>query len=276
MAVDLLVGAPIDPDRFPAGVVEHRGAVIAVRAGIGHDPHLQRRQRAVPPRARLHGDHHRVSRGGGGELFFPRELELDRAPGPQRGEHDDVLDQHLLLAAEPAADLLAKHPDLGRIEIEDAAERAAGEERHLRAGADIEHAILIEPGNRGMGLHRRMLDPLGGVGLFMHQVGFGETLFDVAATPRHLGNEVAAWIADARLRTLVVKHGRARAHCVMRVEHRWQQRVIHLESPAPRFRRGFAVGDNRSDALADEANHIVEHARVVGIIEAHFMTRRRK
>ena len=72
------------------------------------------------------------------ELLLPRELQLDRPAGPQRRQRDDVLDQHLLLAAEAAADALAEHPHLGRVEIEQIAQRPAGQERHLRAGADVQ------------------------------------------------------------------------------------------------------------------------------------------
>ena len=255
-------------------MIENRAGVIAVGPGVGDDAHLQRRQRAVLPRAGLDGNPHRVARGGRDELLFPRQLELDRTPSLERRQHDDIFGQHLLLAAEAAADPFAEHSDLGRFQIEQIAQRPAGEERHLRAGTDVEHAAGVLPGDRAVGLERRMLDTLRDVDALVHHIGLGEAYFDIAMLPFDLSDEIALRVIDAAFRPLVVQKRRVGAHRLLGVEHRRQHLVVHLEPPATLFGGGFAVGDHGSHPLADEANHIVEHAGVVRIVGADLMARR--
>ena len=102
-----------------------------------------------------------MPRRGRDELLLAGELEFDRASGAERGERQNVLDEQFLLAAKAAADPLAEHADLVGGQLEDVRERAPGQERHLRAGADIEDAVGIEPGEPAMGLQRRVLNTLG-------------------------------------------------------------------------------------------------------------------
>ncbi len=117
---------------------QDRRAVIAISPGVGHDMHLDSGQRAVALGADLDVDLHRMAGGRGDELFLAGEFDFDRLAGFQRGQCRDVLDHHFLLGAEAAADALAQHPYLVRIEIEYAGEFQPGQERHLRAGAHIE------------------------------------------------------------------------------------------------------------------------------------------
>ena len=127
-----------------------------------------------------------MARGGGGELLLAGEFELDRPAGLQGRQHDDVLDQHFLLGAEAAADALAEHAHLGGIEIEDARELDAGEERHLRARAHVERSIAVEPGNGGVGFQMRVLHARSEIGAFVNGVGLGKAGFDVADAAMHL------------------------------------------------------------------------------------------
>ena len=92
------------------------------------------------------------------ELLLAGEFELDRLAGLEHGERDDVLDQHLLLGAEAAAHALAEHAHLGRIEIEQAGERASRQKRRLRARPDIEAARVVQPADRAVGFQMRVLD----------------------------------------------------------------------------------------------------------------------
>ena len=43
------------------------------------------------------------------------------------------------------------------------------------------------------------------------------------------------------------------------IEHRRQDLVGDVEQPASPLGGGFSFGDDRSDVLADEPHHIVEH-----------------
>ena len=65
-------------------------------------------------RAELHLRGHLVARGGADELLLAGEFPLHRAAGLQRGEHAEVLGDHLLLAAEAAADALGEDVHVAR------------------------------------------------------------------------------------------------------------------------------------------------------------------
>ena len=85
-----------------------------IGAGVGNDPDLDRRERAVASCAEPHLGGHLVSRCGANELLLARKFPLHRPPGLQRGEHAEIFGQHLLLAAKSAADPLRKHAHVAR------------------------------------------------------------------------------------------------------------------------------------------------------------------
>src|SRR5262249_37201711 len=153
--VDLLVRTIIDADAFATGMKQNLRAVIAIGAGIGEYVDLQRGELAGLVGAGLHRHAHRMPCRGRDELLLACEFELDRSSGLQRGHHQDVLDEHLLLAAETTADALAEHADLLGRKIEDLAQRTPRKEWRLRRDADIEHAARISPGEPAMGFERR-------------------------------------------------------------------------------------------------------------------------
>ena len=112
---------------------QHGLRMVAVGARIGQHIDLQRRELAVPRGAHADRDAHRVARGGGGELLGAREFQHDGTAEAQGGQAHDVLDQHLLLAAEPAAHPGAQHPDPVRRQAEQVRQALPHQERHLRA-----------------------------------------------------------------------------------------------------------------------------------------------
>ena len=134
--VDLLVRAVIDAEALANGMKQHRTGMVAIGAGVGKHVELQRGQFAVFIRAGSHRDAHRMSRRGRDELFLAREFQLDRPAGLQRGQRQDVLDEHLLLAAKAAADALAEYADLIGREIEEIGKCSARQEGYLRRGAN--------------------------------------------------------------------------------------------------------------------------------------------
>ena len=101
-----------------------------------------------------------MPRRGRDELFFARQFEFDGTAGLQRRQRQNVLDEHFLLAAKAAADALAEHPHLVGRQVKEVGQRAPGQERHLRAGADIEDSVGIDPRQPTMGFQRGVLDPL--------------------------------------------------------------------------------------------------------------------
>ena len=86
-----------------------------------------------------------MARRGGDELLLAGQLELDRTAGPQRRQHDHVLDQHLLLAAEAAAHALGEYVDIAREETEEVAELLLGDKGGLRAGPHVQSPVVALP-----------------------------------------------------------------------------------------------------------------------------------
>ena len=195
--------------------------MIAVGAGVGEHVQMQRRQDSRFVGAGLHGDAHRMPRRGRDELFLAGQLELDRTAGLERGQRQNILDEHLLLAAEAAADPFAKHPNLVRCEIEDIRQRATGQERRLGAGAHVEAAVGIDPGEAAMGFQRGMLDALGGERCLIGDRGLGQRGGDIAEFAVGFRHDVALRVGDAMFRGLVaVNDGRTRGDRLCRIEHR--------------------------------------------------------
>ena len=140
-AVDLLVRAVIDADAFADRMKQHRAGMVAIGAGVGEHVELQRRQRAVLVGAGLDGDAHRMPRRGRDELLLAGEFEFDRAAGLERGQRQNVLDEHFLLAAEAAADAFAEHPHLVGRQIEEVAPAS----RRVRNGTCVLERTLRIP-----------------------------------------------------------------------------------------------------------------------------------
>ena len=86
----------------------------AIGAGVGDDVNLDRGQRAVALGAELDVRRHRMTGGRADELLLAGELPFDRPAGLQRREHAEVFRDHLLLAAEAAADPLGEDVDVAR------------------------------------------------------------------------------------------------------------------------------------------------------------------
>ncbi len=123
--------------------------------------HLHGGQAAVAPRAGFDANAHRMPGRGTDELLLAGEFELDRLPGLQHGERDDVFDQHLLLGAKAAADPLAEHADFCRIEIEQRRHSA----RRARNGVCVLERMLrrsrfVEPAEGAVRFQVRVLHSL--------------------------------------------------------------------------------------------------------------------
>ena len=150
---------------------------------------------AVLVGAGLHGDAHRVPRRGRDELFLAGQFEFHGPSGLERSQRKNVLDEHFLLAAEPAADALTEHPHLVGRQMEQVGQRAPRQEGHLRAGTDVEDAIGIDPGNAAMGFQRRVLHPLGRESAFIGDGGLRQRARDIAKFAVGFRDDVAAALA---------------------------------------------------------------------------------
>ncbi|MGY4357638.1 hypothetical protein ACVW0J_004131 [Bradyrhizobium sp. i1.7.7] len=256
---------------------EHHGAgMIAVGTGVGEHLELERGEPAVGIGAGLDVDPHRMPRRGRDELLLAGQLQLDRSSGLERRERQNVLDEHLLLAAKAAADAFAEHADLVQGKPKDVRQRAACQERHLRGGTDIEHAGSIEPGEAAMGLQRGVLHAMTVEGRLIGDGRRRECRRHVAVFAMGLRREVTLGIGDAVRGGAVRMNDRCtRRHRLLRIDQRRQDFVIDLQPPARLLGGGLALGDDGGDLLADEADDVIEDAGILRIHPVLLMPRRR-
>ena len=103
------------------------------------------------------------------------------------------------------------------------------------------------------------------VSAFDNDFRLGKTVFDVAVFAFNLEENVLARMLDAGRELLVMQDGRARQHCLLRVKHRRQNFVIHLNEAAGFFGNSFGIGDDGRDALTDVTNDLIENEGVIRI-----------
>ncbi|MGY4503057.1 hypothetical protein ACVWYH_007014 [Bradyrhizobium sp. GM24.11] len=265
-AVDPLIRAVVNGNGLRHRVEHHGGAVIAIGAGVGKHVELQRGEPAVSVGAGLDVDPHRMPRRGRGELLLAGELELDRPTGLQRGQRQNVLNEHLLLPAKTAADALAEHADLVQGKLEHVRERAPGQERHLRRGADVEDTCIIEPGEATMGLQRRMLHTVTVEGGLVSDSRRSKRCCDVAELAMRFRNEIALRVRNAvRAGPIGMNERSARRHRLFGIDQRRQDLVVDLQPSASLLGSAFTLGDHGCDLLADEAHDVIEDAGVLGV-----------
>src|SRR5712672_2444513 len=87
------------------------------------------------------------------------ELPFDRPADLEDRQDAEILGYHLLLAAEAAAHPLGENVELARVESKDMAELLVHDERPLRAGADMNPAVVPLPCDRTVRFQMDMLDP---------------------------------------------------------------------------------------------------------------------
>jgi len=268
VTIGLLVDAAIGSDRADERRCQRLAAVAGRGAGVGDDVDLHRGERAVLLGADLHMRDHRMARGGADELLLTRVLPHHWAADLERSERAQILGDHLLLAAEAAADALGEDVDVAIEQAEQIAKLLLGNERRLRAGAHMQASVVATPGERAVRLKMHVLHPRGRIGHFMNGVGLPEAFLDAAELTMNVDIDVVSE-GDA----LLVQNLSARLHGEFRVEHRGQELVVDLKAPAAFFGGALGLGHDRGHPLTDEAHDIVEHVGVVGIDQMILMRR---
>ena len=148
----------VDPADHLAGADgrHHRpvGREVGAERGVGR--HAHRLDPALGVDRRRHLRHVVAALHVGKEGFRPLRGPGDGAPELARGPGEDhVLGVDEGLHAETAADVVAQHPDLGRLQAEDVlAQTIANIVRALAAGPERQASVLgVDPGGRGARLH---------------------------------------------------------------------------------------------------------------------------
>ena len=157
--------------------------MVAIGAGVGHDAHLDRGQRAVPLGAELDcvvigcrvvapmNCSARVNSHFTGRPVFS-------AASTQRSSVSISC-----LPPKPPPTRSVKTWTLRGEQPEQIAELLLGDERRLRTGADVEAAVLAPPGDRAVRLQVDVLDARGRVGHLVDGVGLRETAATLPTSP---------------------------------------------------------------------------------------------
>ena len=141
----------------------------------------------------------------------------------------EILDQHLLLAAEAAADARLDHADAAHRQPDQRRDHAAHVEGHLGAGADDQAVVFVPPGERDVGLDVGLLHLLDAVFAFVDKGGVGQGRVHVAVVHEEVDGHVVLGVVDAFGVRLVVDDRRARLHGRLRVEDGRQHLILDLD-----------------------------------------------
>ena len=194
-------------------------------------------------------------------------------PGFEQAEHAEILAEHLLFAAEAAADAFGEHVQIARVQPEQIRELRLRDERRLRAGAHVDAAVVALPGQRLVAFEMHVLHAADRIGALVNGVGFLEARLHAADLAVNVDVHVGLGPHPARLAAAVVQHRRGGFHRLLRIEHRRQELVVHFDQPARFLGGAFGFGDDRGETLAHEAHDVVENVRVVGVDEVILVQR---
>ena len=153
-------GCVYGPGHVRGGLGGRVRAVARVRAGVGVERDLAGDDRPVVHHAVLDVDALGRARGGDLHLLVAVVDVLDRLARLHRGDAGDRLDDHVDLAAEPAADRAADDLQLAERHVEDERRVVEREERRLRVGVDLQAAVVPGLDDAARRLRRRLLDRL--------------------------------------------------------------------------------------------------------------------
>jgi hypothetical protein len=110
----------------------------------------------------------------------------------------------------------------------------------------------------------------------MNEISFAKSCFDIADMSVNFRNDIRSDIGNPFVPALThVQNRRAWAHSLFGIEHGLENGVRHLQFAAAFFRRRFGVCHHRCNALADETDHLIENACVIGVHDRKFVARRR-
>src|SRR5258708_4817134 len=169
--------------------------MAAVATGIRDDLYLNRYERPVGFCPQLHMSRHLMARGCADKLFLARELPFDRPADLEDRQDAEILGYHLLLAAEAAAHPLGENVELARVEPKDMAELLVHDERPLRAGADMNPAVVPLPCDRTVRFQMDMLDPRRCVGHLVNRVRCREPFLDAPDLAIGFGIDITLCLA---------------------------------------------------------------------------------
>ena len=238
-----------------AGPLQHRPAQGGVGPGVEPDIAVQPRKDAVFVAAQgegaLHGVALRVEMDG----FLPAEPRLDGAlelPGRQGA---DVLDGHVLLAAEAAAHQHVLHHHPLRLPAEHDGDLPAGVVDAL-VGAENLHAALVREGHRALRLQKRVLGE-----------GRAEGPRDPVGRGRQRGRGVAPGdVAGLAEVSRAVHLRRVRGHGLGDGGDGLQHLIVDLDLLLGGLQDLLGLGHHQADGVAHAAGHAAHRDHHVPVL----------
>ena len=164
------------------------------------------------------------------------------------------LDGHVLLAAEAAADQRAPHADLV-VRHADGIGDGAEVLDHLGRDADVDHVVLIHPGEADLRLQEGVLLEGCLVGVLDDEVCLGEARLDIALLDLALGNDVVGAVDERRA-------GLQRFQRVVDARDRLKLELDQVRRPVGEI-AGF--GCNQRQWLAEIADPFLHQNRLIRI-----------
>ena len=216
-----------------AAVLTLTGCVEPARDTVGGDGTSARLRIEVSYAAGVHAAAKaqllRMARAGGTELLLASILEFDRPAGRNCQMGAQVFDQHLLLAAEAAADTRFHDTDPADRQAEQGRNHAAYVKGDLGAGANDQPVIFIPVGNDNVRLDARLLHLVDAVFALEYKVGRFKRGVDVIMVHKQFHGDVAFGVVDHLRVRFVVDHRRAGLHRFLGRKNRWQLLVLDFD-----------------------------------------------
>ena len=264
IAVEAGRGQPVGAQRPKAGDHLDGQPVGSIRAGLGQNVQVDAQEFAVFVHPGAEAQPLGVAGASAAELLLPGVFKLHRSPGGNRQVGAEVFDEHLLLAAEAAADAGFHHPDAAHGQAEQGRNHPPHVEGNLRAGADDQPVVLVPVGEDDVGFDAGLLHLMHPVFALVDEVGLGQRGLDVVVLHVEFDGDVAGRVVNLHRVGLVVDDGRAVGHCLFRAEDCGQNLVLdanQFQRLLDQFRR--LRGDNRHP-VAHVAHFVVQADLIVG------------
>ena len=162
----------------------------AISAAVGYHLDLGGGDDAVALQTHLVGDAGRVALGGGRDRLFAGIDETHRAARFQCRQGQDALIDHVLFAAETAADRAHDEAHFVDRPGEDMGQHVAVVGDVLTRRHHDQHVVGIDIGKAGLWLEIGVLDLLGAIGFLKNEIGLGKAFGDVALADRDVLDDV--------------------------------------------------------------------------------------